>query len=92
MSHLTTERAIYAGRVQGVGFRYRVRERALAHAITGWVKNLDDGSVELVATGTNPQLEDFFDDVQRSLQRFILHTARTRLENVETFEDFSIRR
>ena len=39
------------GRVQGVGFRFFVREQAVPRGIKGWVKNLPDGNVEIVAEG-----------------------------------------
>lgn len=46
------------GRVQGVGFRYFVEHSAKALAIRGWVRNDDDGSVEVYAMGTSAQLAD----------------------------------
>lgn len=39
------------GRVQGVGFRAFVKQRALENRIVGWARNLDDGSVEVVLKG-----------------------------------------
>ena len=45
------------GRVQGVFFREYTRRTAQKLGITGWVKNCPDGSVELMATGTNEQLD-----------------------------------
>jgi len=46
------------GRVQGVGFRYFVEHSAKALAIKGWVRNDDDGTVEVYAVGTSRQLSD----------------------------------
>jgi acylphosphatase len=45
------------GKVQGVGFRYFVRQKAAELAITGWVRNLKDGRVELLAEGARSDLE-----------------------------------
>jgi acylphosphatase len=48
--------AVVQGRVQGVGFRYWVLSQAQKLGITGWVRNLRDGRVELEAEGTDDQL------------------------------------
>jgi len=45
------------GRVQGVGFRWWTRARALELGLTGWAANLDDGRVEVVAEGPRPACE-----------------------------------
>ncbi len=45
-------RARVSGRVQGVGFRYFVRDHAARLSLKGWVRNLADGEVEVVAQGT----------------------------------------
>jgi len=49
--------AIVRGRVQGVWFRGWTRETARALGVTGWVRNLPDGAVEVLAHGTQEQLE-----------------------------------
>lgn len=46
------------GRVQGVGFRWFVRERARALRLTGWVRNCEDGSVEVLAVGDEASLRE----------------------------------
>lgn len=50
---------LYSGRVQGVGFRYAVRTLAAGYDITGTVRNLADGRVELTAEGMKGELEAF---------------------------------
>lgn len=46
------------GRVQGVGFRYFVEHSASALGVAGWVRNADDGSVEVYAIGNSNQLAE----------------------------------
>ena len=54
-----------SGRVQGVGFRYFVRQQAAPRGITGWVRNLPDGSVEIWAESSREVIEDFIDRIRR---------------------------
>lgn len=49
----------YSGNVQGVGFRYTVKAVATGFEVTGTVRNLVDGRVELVAEGEKVELEGF---------------------------------
>jgi acylphosphatase len=53
VSFATCVRLVVHGSVQGVGFRYAAREAAAECPVTGWVRNLDDGSVEIVAQGSH---------------------------------------
>jgi acylphosphatase len=51
--------ALYSGRVQGVGFRYTAKTVAAGFEITGTIRNLPDGRVELVAEGLREELDAF---------------------------------
>jgi acylphosphatase len=54
-----------SGHVQGVGFRYYVRQQAGDLPITGWVRNVSDGRVEVAAEGERADLETFLAAVRR---------------------------
>ncbi|CUU35847.1 MAG: acylphosphatase [Fimbriimonadales bacterium] len=53
------------GRVQGVGFRWFVQEHATRLGLTGYVRNLPDGSVEVVAEGEESALRTLLEQVLR---------------------------
>jgi len=55
---------IVTGRVQGVGYRWFVTQKAADYKITGWVRNLPDQNIEIVAHGTKPDMEVFIDWVK----------------------------
>lgn len=55
---------LYSGRVQGVGFRYAVHKTATGFEVTGHVKNLPDGRVELVVEGTKEELGAFLQAIR----------------------------
>jgi len=52
------------GRVQGVGFRFFVRERSVSYGIKGWIRNRPDGSVEIHAEGDKGKLSQFIANVR----------------------------
>lgn len=56
---------VVSGRVQGVGFRYFTQMKAVQYGINGWVRNRDDGSVEIMASGTEENLEQFASDIKK---------------------------
>ncbi|MFA5388414.1 MAG: acylphosphatase [Candidatus Omnitrophota bacterium] len=53
----------YSGQVQGVGFRYTAQDIAEAFGISGWVKNLRDGRVEIVAEGEEKKVKELLDKI-----------------------------
>ena len=68
-------RVLYTGHVQGVGFRYTVRQLAQSFAVTGFVRNLSNGSVELVAEGLAKELDRFLAEVASSMADHIQDAA-----------------
>lgn len=50
---------VIEGHVQGVGFRFYTKQKAEEFDITGWAKNLDNGSVEIIAQGRGQEIEKF---------------------------------
>lgn len=62
---MSIERYRIHGRVQGVGFRWWTRQRADQIGVRGWVKNLPDGTVAVVAEGPSEKLEDFAAELRR---------------------------
>lgn len=81
----------YSGRVQGVGFRYAVRMAATGFEVTGTVRNLDDGRVELIAEAEKAELEAFLQAIRESeVGRFIRQEAPQWGEAKNDFRGFVI--
>lgn len=84
-------RAIYTGRVQGVGFRMTVQELAKNFTLVGIVRNVTDGSVELIAAGDHEVVLDFLKAIDHRMSRYIVgcHLEWMDAEG-EDYSDFSI--
>jgi len=63
---MLTISALYEGKVQGVGFRASILSLAKGYEVTGWVRNLADGRVELFASGETSEVEDFLQAIRES--------------------------
>lgn len=85
----TLEVKIY-GRVQGVAFRYSAIRFAREISISGFVKNCPDGSVLVVATGNEDQLELLLDWCRRGPARAIVEELEISERPFREFQDFSI--
>ncbi len=59
MSERIARRFFVGGEVQGVGYRFFAQRAAARHQVVGYVRNLDDGRVEVLAEGPAPQVEAF---------------------------------
>lgn len=92
MSSPTCQRRqiFYTGHVQGVGFRYTTCQIAGKFAVTGFVRNLPDGRVELLAEGTEPELTAFLTAIDERLGAHIRSTAVDRRGATGEYASFQI--
>ena len=82
----------YAGRVQGVGFRITAEETARSLGVVGWVTNLRDGRVELIAEADQATLERFLEEIRSGpMKNFITQVEISWSSATETFDEFEIR-
>ncbi len=84
------KRVTYSGRVQGVGFRYTARQLASGFPVAGYVRNLLNGDVELVAEGDGVAVESFLTAVARRMAGYITATL-VRDEAPAGYTGFEIR-
>ena len=87
-----TWHVVFSGRVQGVGFRYTCQRWAVEHDVSGWVRNLDNGQVEMTAQALPDVLRQFLQQVVETTYGHVDDVQRTRLKDPERFETFEIRR
>lgn len=83
---------IFSGRVQGVGFRYTSKQVARRFDVTGWVKNLPDGTVQMVVEGLPDELESYVDAVSTETHGRVTEREIQRKSATGEFSGFEIRR
>ena len=80
----------YEGRVQGVGFRATVKGLARGYEVTGWVRNLPDGRVELQASGDMDEVEAFLEAIAESELKSHLRKVDTHPIPAQAVRGFDI--
>lgn len=85
-------RSLISGRVQGVGYRYSTREKAMALGLAGWVRNLPDGRVEAVVEGDRTQVIRLVEWLQSGPSAARVDAVKTAEQPLQHFATFEIRR
>jgi acylphosphatase len=89
---MAAKRVIYEGRVQGVGFRFSVKEIAQGYDVVGWVQNLIDGRVQLETQGDESEIDAFLQGIEAShLRAHIRRKVVTPIEPAAGLKGFQIR-
>lgn len=93
-SNETAERreVLYSGRVQGVGFRFTAQGFAKRCGVVGFVHNLPDGRVQLIAEGSPAALDRLLTMIADEMNPCVRNTQSTVSPAVREFSDFEIRR
>jgi len=90
-SVIASIQVFYEGNVQGVGFRYSVRQIAKGFDVTGSVRNLRDGRVELLVAGEEEEVRAFVEAIgQSELRAHIKKHSEAPLANPPAFRGFQI--
>jgi acylphosphatase len=81
----------FSGTVQGVGFRFTAERLARRFSVTGFVRNLEDGRVEVVAEGEEPVLVEFLTAVRESGMKHYIQDVEAHWSDAQgTFKGFRI--
>jgi acylphosphatase len=82
----------YEGRVQGVGFRWSIRNLAKGFDVTGWIRNLDDGRVQMQVSGEEEEVRSFLEAINQSeLRAHIRKQTESKLNRPVVTNGFEIR-
>ena len=80
----------FSGRVQGVGFRYTTRQIAADYGVSGFVKNLPDGRVQMVVEGEGAEIDELLEAIQGEMRGNIRDTRVDRTDYQGAFDNFDI--
>ncbi len=82
---------LYSGRVQGVGFRYTTQRVAQGFDVTGYVRNLEDGRVEVVVEGERKEVDAFLASLADRMRDYIDAFQQSENPTPGHFQTFDIR-
>jgi acylphosphatase len=80
----------FYGDVQGVGFRYTACRAAGGHDVTGYVRNMPDGSVECLVEGEAAEIDAFLESLVRAMARHIQRRAEQAAPHTGRFTSFGV--
>ncbi|HUU18586.1 MAG TPA: acylphosphatase [Sedimentisphaerales bacterium] len=81
---------IFVGRVQGVGFRFTARRAASRRQLTGFVRNVPNGSVEMLAQGRPEDIDDCIQDLKEYFADYLKETKIEEIPPDPKHTDFKI--
>jgi acylphosphatase len=87
----SARRWFISGRVQGVGFRYFVQDKAVELGLRGFARNLEDGRVEVYATGPREKLNELAAALHMGPRMADVRGVNEREETVKGFSSFAVR-
>lgn len=82
---------VFGGRVQGVGFRYTTERIARGFRVTGYVRNLVDGRVEVVAEGESGELDRLIAAIEQAMAGYVRERQGRDEPATGEFSGFSVR-
>lgn len=91
---MVARQVIFEGRVQGVGFRYTVKDLSRGFDVCGWVRNLPDGSVELQVMGEADEVQSFIKEIgeESAVAHHIHNLTAVKIPLLENCSGFKIER
>lgn len=90
-SSSVAQRTVFHGRVQGVGFRMTTVSIARRYEVTGFVRNMPDGTVEIVADGQPTEIERFLSEVESAFDGYVTGRDDSKTAIAEGLSAFEIR-
>ena len=87
---MVARHVIFIGRVQGVGFRFTAHRMANRHQLTGFVRNLPDGTVEMLVQGLARDIDDCIRDIKDYFGDYLRETRIREIPPDPKCKDFRI--